>query len=712
MKPLLYILLFLSIPNISWGQSGNEFWFVAPEVSSSHSDTPICLRLTAMDKDVSVSVSMPADPSLTPITKQINANQQVTINLNEGFFTLSNVENKPYNTVLTKGVFIQSTGGDISAIYEVSSSNNPEDFVLKGRFALGTEFYVPGQNSFTNHDYGKFYIQPYERADIVATEDNTVITILPSVNIKGGMANTPININLNKGQTFGIVADDWSTASITMAGTKISSNKNIAVTISDDSIEELRNVSKAWDLIGDQIIPTSAIGNEYIGVKTSTLNGAINRVYVLAIQPNTSVSIDGSASTIMEKGEVKAIDIVNSSVHIKSTENIYAYQVSGINNGQTLSNEMGSALLAPIGCSGSQSVQFTRHFPYKYWVHLMVQSKYIGKFKMYDSNVENPTFTSVLNSLTWQIVEGTNNGKPEDVWYTAVIDMSSVPFNISTGHVYSITNTLGNFQLGVLEENGASISYGILTNYSNRPIVKIEGGDNYACSGDLVVLQALNSSSFNKWVSPLTDEVISTNNNLTVTQTGSYILRYDDGLGCMAEDKTNVVFMQISSIDLGNDKTISNGESLELSLNNASDFIYFRWTNTEIPSFIATTPSITITEPGDYRLEVRDTYGCSTADIIKVTANNTPTQLYGIKDNKLATPIITSDNIELLFSQYSAYSKRIVIRTIDGKVIGSYNLPKGCESFKIETSNLKQGIYFCTLFMDDKLVETIKIIKK
>jgi hypothetical protein len=711
MKSLLYILLFLSIPIVSWGQSGNQFWFVAPEVSASHSDNPICLRLTAMDKDVSVSVSMPADPSLTPITKQINANQQVTINLNEGFFTLLNVENKPYNTLLNKGIFIQSTGGDISAIYEVSSSNNPEDFVLKGNFALGTEFYVPGQNSFTNHNYGNFGIQPYERVDIVATEDNTVITILPSVNIKGGMANTPITINLNRGQTYGIVADDWSTASVTMAGTKISSSKNIAVTISDDSIEELRNVSKAWDLIGDQIIPTSTIGNEYIGVKTSTLNGAINRVYVLAIQPNTSVSIDGSASTIMEKGEVMAIDIVNSSVHIKSTENIYAYQVSGINNGQTLSNEMGSALLAPIGCGGSQSVQFTRHFPYRYWVHLTVQSKNIGKFKMYNSNTENPTFSSVLNSLTWQIVEGTNNGKPDDVWYTTVINMSSAPFNISTGQVYSITNTLGNFQLGVLEENAASINYGILTNYANRPIVKIEGGDNYACSGDLVVLQALNSSSFNKWVSPLTDEVISTNNNLTVTQTGSYILRYDDGLGCMADDTTNIEFKQIA-VDLGEDKTIINGESLELSLNNASDFIAFRWTNTEIPSFIATTPSITITEPGTYRLEVMDTYGCATSDIIKITANNIPTQLHGIKDIKLEAPIITSDNIELLFGEYRASAKRIVIQTIDGKSIGSYDLPKGCESYKIENSNLKPGIYFCTLFMDDKLVETIKIIKK
>ena len=81
---------------------------------------------------------------------------------------------------------------EITAYYEVGILYNPEIFSLKGQNALGTEFYTPFQN-FANNGVG------YSSFDIIATEDNTIISITPSNNIVGYSANIVFTVNLNKG---------------------------------------------------------------------------------------------------------------------------------------------------------------------------------------------------------------------------------------------------------------------------------------------------------------------------------------------------------------------------------------------------------------------------------------------------------------------------------------------------------------------------------
>jgi hypothetical protein len=95
--------------------------------------------------------------------------------------------------------------------------------------------------------------------EIVATEDNTIVTITPSQNILGHTAGTPFQITLNKGQTYSAVASGI-TAGAHLGGSKITSNKPIAVTIKDDSVAN----NGCRDMMGDQIVPTSIIGNEYM----------------------------------------------------------------------------------------------------------------------------------------------------------------------------------------------------------------------------------------------------------------------------------------------------------------------------------------------------------------------------------------------------------------------------------------------------------------
>ena len=56
MKNLVALLVLVGAMGSVWGQIDNEFWFVAPEVISSHEDAPIRMRLATFD--------LPADVEL------------------------------------------------------------------------------------------------------------------------------------------------------------------------------------------------------------------------------------------------------------------------------------------------------------------------------------------------------------------------------------------------------------------------------------------------------------------------------------------------------------------------------------------------------------------------------------------------------------------------------------------------------------------------
>ena len=81
------------------------------------------------------------------------------------------IENKPVNQILNYGIYISSTA-PITAYYEEASTNNPDLISLKGKNALGTEFYTPFQNLLNSQ-----YSQSKAGIDIVASEDNTILKL-------------------------------------------------------------------------------------------------------------------------------------------------------------------------------------------------------------------------------------------------------------------------------------------------------------------------------------------------------------------------------------------------------------------------------------------------------------------------------------------------------------------------------------------------------
>lgn len=192
----LILLSFVFFNGIIYSQIDKEFWFAAPEISHSPFqvlDRPIRLNFTTYSNPCIIKVSQPAG-NLPTQTLNIPANSFQSLDLT---LWIDSIESKPPNSILNYGLKIQSDNL-ISVYYEVNPSGlNPELYVLKGRNALGANFKIIGQNVEANGSHPNYLPIPYPSFSIVATENNTLVTINPSSDIVGHNAGIPFNISLN-----------------------------------------------------------------------------------------------------------------------------------------------------------------------------------------------------------------------------------------------------------------------------------------------------------------------------------------------------------------------------------------------------------------------------------------------------------------------------------------------------------------------------------
>jgi hypothetical protein len=106
------------------------------------------------------------------------------------------VKTKPADSILNTGLHITSDK-EITAFYEVQSPHNAETWPLFGKNALGYEFIIPSQNHYSNYEYSD--PPALNTFEIVATEDSTLIKIVPRVPIAGHNALDTVSILLNRG---------------------------------------------------------------------------------------------------------------------------------------------------------------------------------------------------------------------------------------------------------------------------------------------------------------------------------------------------------------------------------------------------------------------------------------------------------------------------------------------------------------------------------
>ena len=598
---VLYFTLLFCISFNSHAQGGREFWFAAPEVTSQHADRPILLRLSAFDQAAKVTISQPANASFKPITVSISANSLQTIDLTA---SINLIETKPADQVLKTGLFIQSTS-EISAYYEVLGSDNvprasldyayikatnSDLFVLKGYSALGNKFFIPMQNFWWNQQTNSLQ-DAWSSFDIVATENNTHVTITTTQDIFGRAKQVPFTVILNKGETYSARSLSKSPQG-RPTGSVVTSDKPIAITYKDDSIFSDKN----WDLIGDQLIPIENIGTEYIVTKAS-VNFQNDRVFILATEKNTKMYLNNDTISLDSAINFN-YHLRDSVAYIRTTAPVYVLHVSGFGH------ELGAAILPPIVCTGSKNTVFVRSNHEKFALTILVKAGSENAFTLNGSN-------QLVPADLFKEVKGT-----EGKWKYAQIvfpDYDEETFqNLEPQRTYTLKNTTANFHLATL--NGGSITgfrYGYFSGFGSINLPP----KGLFCQGDRFTIDAGQNKESYKWKFQESD-LPQFSSSISVKDTGMYVVEVTKA-SCTFKDSIQLAYFEPIKLSiLGNDTaSCANVPFLIKPLNS---FLTYKWQdNSTKPTFV---PIAT----GNYLLEVSNENGCKKSDTLFFTSRNIP----------------------------------------------------------------------------------------
>jgi len=553
---LITVLSLLGFLNAK-GQTDTRFWFSVPEINRYHTGGtdashatkggPTYLRLTAGPLPSKVTISMPANSDNfnggIPYVVMVPSNTTRTLDLMAlgfvgddnltapfGEHPLTSMENrllwtqssltasKKYINRNNKGVLIEATT-PITAYYEISSKANMELIALKGKNALGNEFFVPFQTNYPttttqystiNHQY-----RPYSSIDIVATENNTEIEITPTQEVfafpNQSLPAQPFRIWLNKGETAiippyandGRIYNTSYTKRLSGTKVKVLSGGDIAILTRDDMVMAPTGYV---DFVGDQIVPTSLIGLDYAVVR-GQLASTLEYAYIVATQDGTTITANGIVVGTINARATLRIQIPSASLitTIHADKPVYVFHLTGFTSGATQTQFAGAILPTISVCTGSSQVAFNRTNAnvsgvgyYDYFIHLLVRDGAETNFTIIDKNGNDAmTLIPALNNPASYTQVGTT--APFNQWRYARFQANSLLSG--PDEAYTIKNSKDVFHLGVLNGNGGyDAFYGYFSDFNafdpSTFVVETGGPGAKQCAGVTLQLYASGGTKY------------------------------------------------------------------------------------------------------------------------------------------------------------------------------------------------------------------------
>lgn len=571
----LFLLLFTFFMNVgeSKAQIDTVFWFAAPWVTPDHHwRDPIKFHFSTFNNATAVRLRMPANGYDTTINIPANSLFSKSVD-----FMMNAIESKPANTILNSGFQITSDY-PITVVYDVitraPSYFNPETFSLKGQNGLGKEFVTPFQTRWNNQTLGGdlngdgVTTQPYQQINIVASEDNTVLYITPRCAVVGHPANVTYTVTLPvKGNVYTVqnAVQNTSVVGNNLAGTIIVSTKPVSVTVGDDSVNPSGG-GGCYDLMGDQIVPTDVIGKEYIVLKGFLNAGSEESVFVTATENFTTVTInDGTISTvILNQGDTYRYQLAQARTHVQADKAVYVLHMTGYGC------ELGSDILPPLNCAGSDIVTFPRTNPQNFSLNILCPTGITGNFQLNGNAASIP-------AANFNVVPGTGGA-----WSAAQITFNTTVIPSNSSNI--LTNSAGNFAMGII--NGGT-STGCLYHYMSSFIkrVYVSAGDDITLCNDVTSIP-LNGNvsggvSTGAWALLNGTGTISSPTNLSTTYTPTpsdftqgfvkFVLS-STGLCEPVHDTLTISFIQAPFVNAGADASFCKNNVGTVQLNGVLSF--------------------------------------------------------------------------------------------------------------------------------------------
>jgi hypothetical protein len=364
---------------------GQEFWLCFMQnykSTDNNKDNSLMLELfITSEEDANVTIEL----------KALNYTKKIKVPA----LTVQNIKLSPLAELMSSEIIEHGMGVHITAdvpisVYGLNRRHQTTDTYLGlPTSVLGNEYRIM---SFTMSSP----LMP--EFAIVATEDNTTISIIPTVETLGGRkANQMFSVQLNKGDAYQVIAKPSGLFfdKIDFTGTKVISNKPISVFGGHQCayVPAPPPVITACNHLVEQIPPTSSWGQHYFIGKLQKRSKYTWRA--LADLDSTKLFVNSKLVKILKAGETYEAQ-EKEDIQVKADKPILVSQYSqGYKNGDSIGD--------PCMILISPTQQFLRRYRFAtpvngFWEHfvsVVVPTKAINTIRLNGNSVDSSLFRQI-----------------------------------------------------------------------------------------------------------------------------------------------------------------------------------------------------------------------------------------------------------------------------------------------------------------------------
>ena len=446
--------------------------------------------------------------------------------------------------------------------------------------------------------------------------------------------NGSTTLTANGGNTY-----YWNTGSaqriitVNQPGTYIATVQTVYGCTASDTVEVVAFANPVINgntvfCLGDYTTLTATGGDTYLwstGATTASIN--VNTAGNYSVTASTSNGCSGSASVTVIQNQADNVTISGNTVIC-----------SGI--GTTLTASSGADYL---WSTGETTQYITANNPGVYSVTVTNSNGCSSSTTQTVSLMEQTTISGNSHICSGQSTTLSANGSGSYAW------------NNGANTSFITVNIPGNYSVTVTMPNGCASSASVDVTIGTTPTPTILGNTTF-CQGQTSTLTANGGTTY-VWNNA------STNNSITVSQSGVYTVTATNAEGCSNTANVTVTVNPLPNVSISGNSSFCQGNDVTLTVTGANTYV---WNNA------STNASITVSSAGNYTVTGTDANGCSNTAIKTVTVNPT----YNVA---LTHSMCEGEN-------YNFYGQNI---TVAGTYTHTLQTVNGCDSVLTLTVTLK-----------------------
>lgn len=435
-------------PSLNQTTQGKDFWVAFIKNNSDATamiEYPYGMQVT-LASNKACEVTLQNIPIGFSQTVSLGEKESKTIDIPYDDFAIDIEQSQ----IINKSLQITSTE-EISVFTSSYEYHSMDASIVLPTSSWGTEYVVQTYDSWGGSEWTNYQYKPAQ-VMIIAAEDNTIVEILPSVNIKDHNAKEAFTVELNEGEVYYMKAEDATSLRGFSGTTIVSKNgQNISVIAGNQCAMVPLGSTADVDMLMETMYPVSSWGNRFCFIPSK--NGYADILKYTAAGKGAIIYRNGKqiaklgAYESFEESlrESEGVSFITSSEPIE----IFQYMTSNRYLATRTKGGPSMVYLNPIEQGISETVFSTYNFDNEvseHWMNLLVKSSDVNDITL-DGESGFTTFTKVTGNdqysyATVSLKDGFHSLKSPNAFIATIYGLGNdISYAYSAGsNLYSIND--------------------------------------------------------------------------------------------------------------------------------------------------------------------------------------------------------------------------------------------------------------------------------